>query len=408
MMPEPVTVEIEKLVYQGDGLARLDGRVVLVPFVLPGEQVSVITKRVKNGLLRGSSPHVLQSSPERTKPRCEYFANCGGCHYQHAQYAFELEQKRAILRETLQRLGGITYEKDIRVISAEPWYYRNRIQLHFSDGNSGFRKAESHDLCAITHCEISSPVLNEVIAKLRWAAKQPEWPGFLRSLEIFTNETELQLNVVDAMRPVAARFFRWCETFLLRLALGPIEYSAAGHTFRIGRGSFFQVNRFLVDVLVEEVIGDKEGTRAVDLYAGVGLFSLGLATRFTAVDAVERSGPAYRDLEWNTTRSAANIRTFSASAEDFLRDLTDTPDLVVADPPRAGLGHDATAELLRVAAPKLTVVSCDPATLARDLRNLLPTYQIERLTLIDLFPRTYHFETVVHLERTAPSHSISV
>jgi 23S rRNA (uracil1939-C5)-methyltransferase len=400
-MPEQVTVEIEKLVYQGDGLARLDGQVVLVPFVLPGEQVSVITKRVKNGLLRGSSPHVLKQSPGRTTPRCEYFANCGGCHYQHAHYALELEQKRAILRETLQRLGGITYEKDIHVISGDPWYYRNRIQLHFSNGRSGFRKAESHELCAITHCEISSPVLNEVIAKLQWAAEQPEWPNFLRSLEIFTNETELQLNVVDAVRPVAARFFRWCGSFLPGLVQGAIEYSAAGHTFRISRGSFFQVNRFLIDALVEEVVREKEGTRAVDLYAGVGLFSSALGRRFEAVDAVERSGPAYRDLEWNTTRSSTPIRTVNASAEDFLRELTDTPDLIVADPPRAGLGRDATAELLRVAAPRLTIVSCDPATLARDVRKLLATYRIERLTLIDLFPRTYHFETVAHLERTA-------
>jgi 23S rRNA (uracil1939-C5)-methyltransferase len=406
-MSEPVSLDIEKLVYQGDGLARLDGQVVLVPFVLPGEQVSVITKRVKNGLLRGSSPNVSKPSPHREIPRCEYFANCGGCHYQHAQYAFELEQKRAILRETLQRLGSITFENDIHVISAEPWYYRNRIQLHFSDGGSGLRKAESHELCAITHCEISSPVLNEVIAKLQWAAKQPAWPGFLRSLEMFTNETELQLNVVDSVRPVAARFFRWCGTFLPGLAQGAIEYSATGHTFRISRGSFFQVNRFLIDPLVKEVSSENEGAAAVDLYAGVGLFSLALGARFHTVTAVERGGPAYRDLEWNAKGSGTNIRTVNASAEDFLRELTDTPDLIVADPPRAGLGRDATAELLRVAAPKLTMVSCDPATLARDLRNLVAAYRIQRLTLIDLFPRTYHFETVAHLERTAPSHSIS-
>ena len=405
-MSEPVSLDIEKLVYQGDGLARLDGQVVLLPFVLPGEQVSVITKRVKNGLLRGSSPNISKPSPKREIPRCEYFGNCGGCHYQHAQYAFELDQKRTILRETLQRLGRITYENDIHVISADPWYYRNRIQLHFSDGASGFRKAESRDLCAITHCEISSPFLNGVVAKLQWAAKQPEWPDFLRSLEMFTNETELQLNV-DSVRPVGARFFRWCETFIPGVAHGPIEYSAAGHAFRISRGSFFQVNRFLIDELVKEISGENAGRRAVDLYAGVGLFSLLLATRFKAVTAVERGGPAYRDLEWNAKGSGTNIRTVNASAEDFLRDLTDRPDLIVADPPRAGIGRDATAELLRVAAPKLTIVSCDPATLARDLRNLLPAYRIQRLTLIDLFPRTYHFETVAHLERTAPSHSIS-
>ena len=312
-MPEPVTVDIEKLVYQGDGLARLDGQVVLVPFVLPGEQASVTTMRVKSGLLRGFSLQVLKSASERTIPRCEYFAHCGGCHYQHAQYEFELQQKREILRETLRRLGGIAYEGDIHVISADPWYYRNRIQLHFRGGNSGFRRAHSHELWAITHCEISSPVLNEAISKLQWAVKQPEWPNFLRSLEIFTNETELQLNVVESSRSVAPRFFRWCETFLPSIAPGAIEYSAAGHAFRISRGSFFQVNRFLIDALVEEVVGEKEGERAVDLYAGVGLFSWALGKRFKTIDAVERGGDASRDLEWNTSRSGANVRAFKRS-----------------------------------------------------------------------------------------------
>ncbi|MGI8960819.1 MAG: class I SAM-dependent RNA methyltransferase [Bryobacteraceae bacterium] len=396
-MPEPVTVEIERLVYQGDGLARLDGQVVLMPFVLPGEQVSVTTSRVNNGLLRGFSPQVLKSASARTIPRCEYFANCGGCHYQHATYAFELEQKREILCETLLRLGGIAYENDIHVISGDPWHYRNRIQLQFDNGNFGFRKAHSHELCAITHCEISSPVLNEVISKLQWATKQPEWPRFLRSLQIFTNEAELQLNVLESMRSVAPRFFRWCETFLPSIVPGALEYRAAGHTFRISRGSFFQVNRFLIDALVEEVGGDKAGVRAVDLYAGVGLFSSALSKRFKAVDAVERGANAYRDLEWYTNRGEANIRAVNRSAEDFVRDLNDPPDLIVADPPSTGLGSDVTAELLRIAAPKLTIVSCDPATLARDLRKLLANYRIERLTLIDLFPRTYHFETVAHL-----------
>lgn len=405
-MPEPATVEIEKLVYQGDGLARLDGQVVLVPFVLPGELVSVTTTRVKNGLLRGSSPQVLKAASERTIPRCEYFANCGGCHYQHATYAFELEEKREILRETLQRLGGITYGKEIPVISADPWSYRNRIQLHFKNEDAGFRKADSHELCAITHCEISSPVLNEVIAKLQWAAKQPEWPGFLISLEIFSNETEVQLNIVESLRPVAPRFFRWCETFLPSIVPGAIEYSAAGHIFRISRGSFFQINRFLIDALVEEVVFDNAGTRAIDLYAGVGLFSSALGSRFKTVEAVERGANGYRDLEWNTNRTHTNVRALNRSTEEFLRDLTETPDLIVADPPRAGLGRNATAELLRIAAPKLTLVSCDPATLARDLRDLSASYRIERLTLIDLFPRTYHFETVVHLERTASRRSI--
>jgi 23S rRNA (uracil1939-C5)-methyltransferase len=393
------SLSIEKLVYGGEGLARLDGQVVLVPFVLPGERVSVATERVKAGLLRGQPLDVIEPSGERVTARCEYFRDCGGCHYQHAAYPFQLQQKREILRETLRRLGGIVFEDDIQVLRSEPWFYRNRIQLHFSNQHAGFHRVGSHDLCAIDHCYISSPKLNDMIVKLQAASKEPAWPSFLRSLEVFTNETEVQLNVVDSARPIAARFFEWCASFLAGYIRGPIEYTAAGHTYRINRGSFFQVNRFLIDALVQEVVGESSGRRAVDLYAGVGLFSLPLAHRFASVDSVERKSIAYRDLELNATHGATNIRTARASAEDFLRDLTEAPDLIVADPPRAGLGNHATGELLRVGSPRLTLVSCDPSTLARDVKKLLPDYRIERLTLVDLFPQTYHFEVVVHLAR---------
>jgi 23S rRNA (uracil1939-C5)-methyltransferase len=394
---QPLEVEIEKLVYGGEGLARTDGQVTLMPYVLPQERVTFTPERVKAGMLRGRALQVLQPSPQRVIPRCEYFANCGGCHYQHADYSFQLLQKQDILRETLRRLGGVTYEGEIPALSAEPWHYRNRIQLHFGQHEAGFHKAGSHALCAIDHCYISSPVLVDVIRTLKAAAKEQQWPEFLRSLEVFTNEADVQLTVADSVRPIAARVFEWCGRLLPSLASGAIDYSAAGHKYRISRGSFFQVNRFLIDALVEEVLSQLRGARALDLYAGVGLFSLPLSQRFAEVTAIERGGPAFRDLEWNAGQSAGTIRPVKASAEEFLTALTETPDLIVADPPRAGLGNEATTELLRIKSPYLILVSCDPATLARDLKKLLETYSIDRLTLVDLFPQTYHFEVVAHL-----------
>lgn len=396
----PMTVTVEKLVYGGDGLARVDGQVVLLPYVLPGETVRAQAGRMKNGVMRvAGTPEVMEASPGRTQPGCEYFGACGGCQYQHAEYPLQLEQKRSILLETLQRLGGIRYDREIPIVSGEPWQYRNRVQLHFGERSMGFHKLGSHDICGIDHCPISSPVLNEVICKLRDAVKRPEWPKFLRSLEVFTNEREFQLNILDSMRPVAARFFEWCSSFLPQFAPGTLEYPAAGHTFRISRGSFFQVNRFLIDQLVKVALDDLEGERAVDLHAGVGLFTLPLAQRFGSVQAVERSGPAYRDLEWNAQASGRQIQTVKGSAEDFIRELNETPDVIVADPPRAGLGKELTAELLRIQAPQIVVVSCDPTTLARDLKSLLEVYEIERVALVDLFPQTFHFETVVGLRK---------
>ena len=396
----PATVTVEKLVYGGDGLARIDGQVVLLPYVLPGETVRAQAGRVKNGVMRTvGMPEIVEASPRRTQPGCEYFGQCGGCQYQHAEYAMQLEQKRNILLETLQRLGGIRHDREIPMVSSEPWQYRNRVQLHFGERSVGFHELGSHDLCGIDHCPISSPVLNDVIRKLRDAVKRPEWPKFLRSLEVFTNEREVQLNILDSLRPVAARFFDWCASLLPQFAPGALEYPAAGHTFRISRGSFFQVNRFLINQLVETALSGLEGERAVDLHAGVGLFTLPLARRFAEVRAVERSGPAYRDLEWNSQASGREIRTVKGSAEEFVRELNETPDVIVADPPRTGLGKELTAELLRVQSPQVVIVSCDPTTLVRDLKTLLEVYQIEQMTLVDLFPQTFHFETVVRLQK---------
>ena len=395
------TATIEKLVYGGDGLAHIDGAVVLTPFVLPGEKVALSTFNAKKGVLRGSETEVLESSEHRIQPRCEYFGRCGGCQYQHTQYDYELVQKVEILRETLRRLGGIQYERDIPVISGDPWFYRNRIQLHFAGDETGFRRQGSHELCAVDHCYISVPLLVETIQRVSEAVKRPEWPGFLRSLEFFTNGSELQLNVLDSGRPVAARFFEWCATFLPSLVPGAIEYQAGGFRFRISGRSFFQVNRFLIDPLVEEVLGDSEGVHAVDLYAGVGLFSLGLAKRFRRVDAVERALSAYRDLEFNASQSDMEIQTTRASAEEYFSGRSqDAPDLIIADPPRVGMADSAIRDILRIGPKRVCLVSCDPSTLARDARKLVPMYSMRRLVLVDLFPHTYHFETVMHLEKS--------
>jgi 23S rRNA (uracil1939-C5)-methyltransferase len=395
---EPINVVVEKLVYGGDGLARVDGQVLLAPFVLPGETVRVQPGSTKGGVLRGRTVEVLEPSPQRVKPGCSYFGRCGGCHYQHASYEFQLEQKQAILRETLRRVGRISWDGEIGILSGEPWDYRNRVQLHFDGREVGYQRAGSHTLQPIDHCPISSPLIKQAIEKISWAVKQSQWPEFVRTLEMFSNEQQIQLTVQDSTRPVAARFFTWCGTFLPLAGPGPLPYEAAGHTFGIGPGSFFQVNRFLVDVLVDEVIGSREGNSALDLYAGVGLFSLPLAKRFGRVQAVERGRSAFNDLVRNSAE-AENVHPEHAESEAFLQSTTEPPDLVIADPPRAGLDKAMTTEILRLRPRDFVLVSCDPATLSRDLATLVEGFEIARLTLVDLFPQTYHFETVVHLKR---------
>jgi 23S rRNA (uracil1939-C5)-methyltransferase len=375
-LPVEETLTIEKLVYGGEGLARQEGKVVLIPFVLPGEVVRAETERSKNDLWRGRVIEILQPSPARIAPSCPYFDRCGGCQYQHIDYAAQLEQKRAILREVLQRVGKIEFAGEIGVISGEPWQYRNRVQLHVEDGKVGYFGQHTRDLVAIDHCPIASPKLNETIAKVD--ARQAT-----TAIELFSNETDVQVNVMDRVpRPVL--------TALAALGVStPIDYDG----FQVSRNSFFQVNRFLIHPLVECAIGDKAGQWAVDLYAGVGLFAVKLAERFAKVTAVEASSSSYRDLTHNFPQAPIN-----ANVEDFLASLGETPDFILADPPRAGLGKHAVQELARIRAPRLTIVSCDPATLARDLQGLTrEPYRIEKITLVDLFPQTFHLETVVEL-----------
>src|SRR5579862_5976752 len=165
-LPIQETLTIEKLVYGGEGLARLEGKVVLTPFVLPGEVVRVETGRAKNDLWRGRLLEVLEPSPARVAAGCPYYQRCGGCQYQHIGYPVQLEQKLAILREVLQRVGKIEFAGEIGVISGDPWQYRNRVQLHLQDGKTGYFGQHSRDLVAIDHCPIASPRLNETIAKL--------------------------------------------------------------------------------------------------------------------------------------------------------------------------------------------------------------------------------------------------
>jgi 23S rRNA (uracil1939-C5)-methyltransferase len=397
-------VTIEKWVYGGDALARVPsegaeiaateasgkpGRVLLIPFVLPGETVHA---RLVDDL-HTTAEQIVIASPDRVPPPCPLFTRCGGCHYQHAPYEYQLARKVEILREQLQRVGKLRFDGEIGIVSGPPLGYRNRVQLHVEGGKIGYRAAGSHALVALDgECPIASPRLQKAFELLRSRMHEPRFPKFVHSIELFTNETEVQVNVLESERQVAQWFYEWCESTAV------IEHAALDTMFRVSPRSFFQVNRFLIDALVDESLGLAEGASAVDLYAGVGLFALPLARKFVKVTAIEAGASAVRDLEFNARRASVSVEVRQARVEDYMAKLDQAPDFVLADPPRAGLGKAVTGHLERLAPPRITIVSCDPATLARDLAAL-KTYRIEKLTLVDLFPQTYHLETIAHLVR---------
>jgi len=396
-------VHIEKLVYGGRSLGRHNGRTVLTPFVLPGEKVLVEVERESADLLMGR-PLAIESAAEwRAAPPCPYFSRCGGCHYQHIPYQRQLEFKREILLETLARLGKIEWSGPAPIVSGPEWGYRNRVQLRVErvEGRVeiGFLEMGSRRLCPVDVCAISSPAIQRSLAALRRMAGERRFPGFLGQLELFSNESDVQLTVLESARPLARRFFDWCAEQIAGFCRGDsLEYAEGGEVYRVSRRSFFQVNRFLVPRLIELATAGPVGDTAVDLYAGVGPFSLALARRFARVVAVEANLSAARNLEENAGRAGVTVEVRHQPAEEFLNSFDGPADFVLADPPRTGLGPAVTTRLARLKPRRLTVASCDPATLARDLRALVAAgFRIDSVKLIDLFPQTFHIESMVEL-----------
>ncbi|HTV59328.1 MAG TPA: 23S rRNA (uracil(1939)-C(5))-methyltransferase RlmD [Verrucomicrobiae bacterium] len=434
-------VTIEKLIYGGDGLARQEGATVFVPYVLPRERVEADPVERKKNFVHARLGQILDSSPERIAPRCAYFGQCGGCHYQHIPCDRQLAYKVEILRETLRRIGKIDWTRDIPAHASPEWGYRNRAQwkirplgpnaaprprANFQDANLGigYFRPNSASLCAVDDCAVLAPPLLAALQGLRAAILAGSLPASLREIETFAHtaesggESRLLLTANFAGFPprleeCAAEFHR-AVPGLASLVLydvrgddmkldGPgfIDYEAGGTRFRVGHFSFFQVNRFLAAELARAAVqaGASGGKLALDLFAGVGLFSLPLARQFDRVIAVESNPAAARDLEANA-RGVGAIEVRSSEAHQFLARLKETPDLVVVDPPRSGLEPEWIARLAKIAPRKITYVSCEPPTLARDLAALIRSgYAVKSFELFDLFPQTFHMETVTQLEK---------
>jgi 23S rRNA (uracil1939-C5)-methyltransferase len=422
-------VTIEKPIYGGACLARIEGKAIFVPLTLPGEQARIRIIDDKRGYATAEAEQIVAIAPERIAPKCSHFGVCGGCHYQHTGYEVQLNFKQAILRETLQR-AGVQPPEEIALLSAalpsQTWAYRNRARLAFdAQGNPGYRGRRSHSVIPIRECPITAPLLVESARAFADVARKLHPVLRIAELSLFCNAGESALlATVFTTGPTSALFEDMAIAVhdrvpaligadlvadgradekphtIARWGATSLGYRAAGFDYRVDHGAFFQINRWLIDPLVERVTTGHSGKLAWDLFAGVGLFARQLTASFDRVVAVESATSAVNALEQNlhgTTGTAVR-----ASTLDFLRNSRqdDRPDLIVADPPRTGLGPDITARLGHISAPALVYVSCDPATLARDLRALLATgYQIESVTLADLFPQTFHLETVVHLRR---------
>ncbi len=423
-------VKIEKLVYGGEGLGHHDGHTVFVPFVLPDEIVTVRPTDRRKKFVRARVEQVVTPSPQRTPAPCPYFGTCGGCHYQHMPYEAQLAYKTEILRETLRRIGRIEWVGAIHTHASPPFGYRNRAQWKIrpaSEGTAaamGYFQASSAVLCPIAECPIISPRLGETLSALGGLLAKGQLSPKLREVEAFADSADAKLlinaslenfdNPSETLADTLRDALPGAGTILLQdisrdqyelFGPGFLYYEVAGKRYRVGHLSFFQVNRFLIEDLVHAVVADERGALALDLFAGVGLFALALAQRFERVLAVESDLAASRDLQANIDDGKAVAQQVNVAVESFLPEWKERPDFVVLDPPRAGIAAAALERLAQLSPPRIAYLSCDPATLARDLRALVGSanephgYEISDVDLFDLFPQTYHIESLVRLRR---------
>ena len=406
-------------------MGHADGVAVFVPFVAPGETVAVRLDAQKKKFARGRVEKFVETSPSRVAAPCPFFTRCGGCHYQHLPYDAQVAYKKEILLETLSRLGGVRWEGHVETHPSPAFGYRNRAQwkVRGAGGEAalGYLEAGSQTLCAVDRCPILSPRLEDTLMRLRSVLERREIPEGPAELEAFADGEDerilLSVSFADfggrTAEVLGARLrdaIPAVESLLLHdgsrdrfelMGPGYLRYRVGERRYRVGHLSFFQVNRFLLETLAQRATADARGRVALDLYAGVGLFSLPLAAGFERVLAIEGNPAATRDLEDNV-RSAAGggeIEVRTQDAEEFLPQWNERPELILLDPPRAGLSDVVRERLTALAADEIRYVSCDPATLARDLKDLSGSYEIAAVELFDLFPQSFHMETLVRLRR---------
>jgi 23S rRNA (uracil1939-C5)-methyltransferase len=398
-------VRLTTLVYGGDALGRLpDGRAVFVPFSIPGEKVRLRLVEEKRGHARAELLEVLETSPERITPRCLHFGMCGGCHYQHMPYPAQLEAKRAILKDQLERIGGLS-DPPVHppVPSPRDWYYRNHVQFTLTtQGELAYHKLRSNEVFAVRECHLPEEALNaawpllnfEPIRELeRIGLRQGAGEEILLALESEDlsapelSVEELDVSVVH-LSPAGP---------LVMAGSDHIVIEVLGRQFRVSAGSFFQVNTPMAEAMVQHLLENlplTQQTTTLDVFCGVGLFSAFLAQKAGKVIGIESNPFAADDFVFNLD-DCEHAELYEAAAEEVLPWLEAQPEVIVVDPPRAGLGRAVLDSLVRLRPAHLAYISCDPSTLARDGRRLIEAgYRLRQVTPFDLFPQTFHIESI--------------
>lgn len=425
-------VTVERMIPGGKGIAFLEKKAVFLPLVVPGDRVLVKQVADRGSYLEVLDSELLEGSPDRQRPPCPYFGRCGGCDFQQMKVRRQLDSKAEILTDALRRVGRIGgAQSEIARIPSPDSAYRNRLQLKVLARNGriswGFFERASHRVVEVDRCRIALDGLWAILPGLRtFLERSPVTVGCLSEVEIFRGDGEEALidlklkpdaeNLSILKRDLLAGGCGWesrpVSLYLSRSQKRTLRVSGPGFvhktvgewTFRVSRGSFFQVNEFMLASLSQRATHGLSGSRALDLFCGVGFFSLPLSTKFGLVWAVDQNAAAILDMEANArTNGRRNCRIFHRDLDTFLRDRRrdlQEVDLVLLDPPRSGIPKTTVGRVADLKASRIVYVSCDPSTLARDLAIILGRgYAIESLEIVDLFPHSHHLETVARLKR---------
>jgi len=412
--PRNFEVTLTTLTYGGDAMGRLeDGRAVFIPFGLPRERVSVRLTDEKKNFARGEIVEILEASPDRISAKCKHFGECGGCHYQNLAYEKQLTAKTEILIDQLKRIGKLENPPvKPMVASPDPWNYRNHIQFSLNaDGKLGFVGTGTgasliSTVIPITECHLPESSINDFWGQLEFEPETNIERVSLRSgreddlMLILESESpeppELEIEAGISIAHI------YDEHTVVIAGNDHISARVLDRDFKVSAASFFQVNTVMAEKMVAHLLAClpvSMSTTLLDVYCGVGLFSAFFAPKCGRVIGIESSESACEDFAVNLDEFD-NVELYEGFAEEIIPHLEVKPGIVLVDPPRAGLDKQVIDGILNLNPQMIAYVSCDPSTLARDAARLISGgYTLKEVTPFDLFPQTYHIESISIFER---------
>lgn len=433
---ETFEVVIERIIPGGLGLAHANSRTVMVALAAPGDRLRVRLDRVKGSVAFASIVEILEPAPVRVEPPCPYFGRCGGCNFQQLSYPAQLEAKIEIIRDCLRRLGGIEDVPAFEITAApNEWHYRARAQWQYASVRRwlGYFEANSRDVCDVAECAVLVPELQRELEGLREQMTQDELPDDARHFRVVVGDEGVSVAAGVSGRGIS-------PTEMAGVGVADITRTIRGERYQLNANSFFQTNLDLVPALIDSALSDAGGEKAIELYSGVGLFTVPLARRFASVIAVEDDAAASDFARRNLADAGlSNTEVVNEDVADWLENLeragldgaldqvtaeqsvsqskAPSPlrfagalqkgaalpgalqiDFLLLDPPRTGAESRVISGIVRLKPKRICYVSCDPATLARDLKKLIGGgYSINSIQAFDMFPQTHHVETIAHL-----------